>query len=113
MMFWLLVTFSADGELVLTPSFTLWLLDDGKVVVMCAVFVIFAFHNQTLQHKHLIIRVSSYIWITKSGEVGLEVVFQALSSSWERHSTDEEHKEHQVGKCSSEVHHLQTYKRRL
>lgn len=110
-MIWLLMTFSADGELVLTPSFTLRLSDDSKVVVLCAVFVIFAFHNQTLQH--LIIRVSSYIWITKSGEVGLEVVFQALSSSWERHSTDEEHKEHQVGKCSSEVHHLQTYKRRL
>lgn len=59
---------------------------------------------------YLIMTVSSYFWISEPAEVRVEVIFQSFSGAWERHTTEEEDDQHQVGECSSEVHHLQTQK---
>lgn len=49
---------------------------------------------------------SSYIRISQFAEVRSEVIPQSLPGSRERHSTDEDDEEEQVGEWGSEVHYL-------
>lgn len=77
---------------------------------LCTGFVILTFQKHTLLQNYLIITTGSYLWVSELAEVRGEVVFQAICSSWECHSTEEEEEQHQVGKCSCEIHHLQMQK---
>lgn len=52
--------------------------------------------------------LSSHIWVSQLAEVRGEVEPETLSSPRERHSTDEDDDEQQVGKCGGEVYHLET-----
>lgn len=52
--------------------------------------------------------LSSHIWVGQPVEVRGEVEPQALSSPGERHPTDEDDEEQQIGKRGGEVDHLET-----
>lgn len=53
-------------------------------------------------------QLRSHIWVGQPAEVRGEVEPQALSSPWERHPTDEDDEEQQIGKRGGEVDHLET-----
>lgn len=55
--------------------------------------------------------LSSHIWVGQPAEVRGEVVPQPLSSPGERHPTDEDDEEQQIGKRGGEVDHLETNKK--
>lgn len=54
--------------------------------------------------------LSSHVWVSELSEVRGEVELQPLASPGERHSTDEDDEEQQVGECGGEVDHLKTEK---
>lgn len=50
---------------------------------------------------------STHSWFDELAEVRDEVEPEPLSSPRERHSTDEDDEEQQVGECGGEIDHLQ------
>lgn len=55
---------------------------------------------------------STHSWFGELAEVRDEVEPEPLSSPRERHSTDEDDEEQQVGECGGEIDHLQRGEKR-
>ena len=51
--------------------------------------------------------VRRYLWVCQAGDVGIEIVDDALGSSRQGDATYQQDGQHQVGECGGKVDHLE------